>query len=248
MIMQKPFCFHVIALIMLTACTSMQPTTERPEPVDAATLERSLTANNQILLEEVEKISTNTSSNLVVIKQTISDIKQQLLQTDKNESKIIEINRPCADVLGNKFVLGELEYVYVDEFKTHFETRIDTGAASSSIDAHNIILFERDGDQWVRFDVFTKSRKKPAQTFEFKVERFVRIKQNANTNNDKDRRPVIRAHLKIGEYTAETDLNLTNRSNLDYQLLLGRKFIKDIAVVDVSQRYIHGKLKVSAAN
>ncbi|BFL84220.1 hypothetical protein LFREDSHE_26700 [Shewanella baltica] len=70
--------------------------------------------------------------------------------------------------------------------------------------------------------------------------RFVRIKQDASEKED--RRPVIHAHLKIGQYAAETDLNLTDRSHLDYPLLLGRKFMKDIAVVDVSQRYVHGKV------
>ncbi len=71
--------------------------------------------------------------------------------------------------------------------------------------------------------------------------RFVRIKQDADEKDD--RRPVIHAHLKIGKYAAETDLNLTDRSHLEYPLLLGRKFMKDIAVVDVGQAYLHGKAK-----
>lgn len=89
--------------------------------------------------------------------------------------------------------------------------------------------------------MYTQGEKQPATNFESKVVRFVRIKQDANEKDD--RRPVIHAHLKIGQYSAETDLNLTDRSHLDYPLLLGRKFIKDIAVVDVGQRYVHGKAK-----
>ena len=107
--------------------------------------------------------------------------------------------------------------------------------------SHNIILFERDGKQWVRFDVFTLGKEAPAQTFESKVERFVRIKQDLDEKTD--RRPVIHAHLKIGQYSAETDLNLVDRSHLDFPLLLGRKFMQDIAVVDVGQSYVHGKNK-----
>ena len=80
------------------------------------------------------------------------------------------------------------------------------------------------------------------QTFESKVERFVRIKQDGDEN---DRRPVIHAHLQIGNYKAETDLNLVDRSHLDYQLLLGRKFMQDIAVVDVGQTFVHGKTNPS---
>ena len=136
-------------------------------------------------------------------------------------------------------MLGAIENVYVDEVKASFDTRIDTGAESSSLDARNIILFERDGSQWVRFDVFTQGDKQPAKTFESKVERFVRIKQDSDEKSD--RRPVIHAHLEIGQYKAETDLNLSDRSHLEFPLLLGRKFMQDIAVVDVGQTFIHGK-------
>lgn len=147
--------------------------------------------------------------------------------------------------LQGKFILGAVESVYVDEIKTSFNTRIDTGAESSSLDARNIILFERDSNQWVRFDVLTSGTEQPAQTFESKVERFVRIKES---DDKTDRRPVIHAHLEIGQYKAETDLNLSDRSHLEFPLLLGRKFMQDIAVVDVGQTYIHGKKKGGSAS
>jgi hypothetical protein len=156
--------------------------------------------------------------------------------------KPVAVPQQCPEaIIGEKFLLGEVESVYIDEVKLKFATRIDTGAESSSLDARNIVLFEREGVQWVRYDVITNNTEQPANTFESKVERFVRIKQDADTADD--RRPVIHAHLKIGKYAAETDLNLTDRSHLDYPLLLGRKFMKDIAIVDVGQIYIHGKAK-----
>ncbi|WP_051252403.1 ATP-dependent zinc protease family protein [Ferrimonas kyonanensis] len=142
--------------------------------------------------------------------------------------------------IGDKLILGEVERTYVQEVGMEFETRVDTGAESSSIDARNITLFERDGKQWVRFDV--PNREAPeteAKTIEAKVERIAQIKKGAA--DGKQERPVIRARLKIGDYVADTELNLNDRSHLDYPLLLGRKFIKDIAVVDVSRSHVQSK-------
>ncbi|MCL1039220.1 ATP-dependent zinc protease [Shewanella submarina] len=245
--MLKPRYTAVLAAILLSGCAATQNSAHTPAPVDAETLETSLAANNQVILDQVTKANQTNSAALADIQSQLSNIQKHISVPAKEaEPRIIEIPAKCPETLGDKFLLGEVEYVFVEEFKTSFNTRIDTGAESSSIDARNIILFERDGNQWVRFDIFTKGEKAPAQTFESRVERFVRIKQDAE--NGDDRRPVIRAHLKIGKYAAETDLNLTDRSHLEYPLLLGRKFMKDIAVVDVSQSYIHGKSQPAPAN
>lgn len=238
--MLKPKYTLVIAATLLSGCAATQKAPQGPVPVDAQALESSLTTNNKVILDQVSKASADNAAALAAIQSTLKQMDQKLsAPTQEAQPKVIEVPAQCPESLGDKFLLGEVEYVFVEELKASFNTRIDTGAESSSIDARNIILFERDGAQWVRFDVLTKGAKGPAQTFESKVERFVRIKQDAETGDD--RRPVIRAHLKIGKYAAETDLNLTDRSHLEYPLLLGRKFMKDIAVVDVGQSYIHGK-------
>ncbi|GAA4881031.1 ATP-dependent zinc protease family protein [Ferrimonas pelagia] len=144
-----------------------------------------------------------------------------------------------ADPLTDKLVLGEVERVYVQEVGEAFEARVDTGAASSSISAANIRLFERDGKQWVRFEIPTNgdvAEDAPDATIEAPISRFVNIKRASSA--EPERRPVIIARLKVGDYVAETELNLTDRSHMEYTLLLGRKFFKDIAVVDVSRQYV----------
>lgn len=242
---------QIIAIAVATTLTGCATTTNQapqPTPVDAQTLNASLAQQQG---EIVQLIKSNQEQQNIAIETLTKQVAQ--LQTSVNakpqvqpQKTIVEVPANCEpSPLGDKFVLGAIENVFVDEVKASFETRIDTGAESSSLDAHNIILFERDGKQWVRFDVFTNGKDKPAQTFESKVERFVRIKQDANDNSD--RRPVIHAHLQIGKYKAETDLNLTDRSHLDYQLLLGRKFMQDIAVVDVAQTFINGKVTPNKA-
>ncbi|MCE9678795.1 ATP-dependent zinc protease [Shewanella sp. AS1] len=221
------------------------------EPVDAQTLNASLAQQQDQLVTLINTNQETQAQALTALNQKVEQLsadmtKMAARKAQPAEKMVVQVPVECdPSPIGDKFVLGAVENVYIDEYKTSFETRIDTGAESSSLDAQNIILFERDGKQWVRFDVFTNGADQPAQTFESKVERFVRIKQEADENSD--RRPVIHAHLQIGKYKAETDLNLTDRSHLDYQLLLGRKFMQDIAVVDVGQSFIHGKVNPSVA-
>ena len=230
-----------IMATFIAGCAQTVP--QGPKPIDAATLNASLSNQQTSIIDSVTQGCQAQSAAVDSLSLKIDGLNQQLqqLKTAPTE-KVVTVPTQCAaSPIGDKFLLGEVESVLIDELNTSFASRIDTGAESSSLDASNIVLFERDGTQWVRFDVHTQGADKPPQTFESKVVRFVRIKQDADEKDD--RRPVIHAHLKIGKYAAETDLNLTDRSHLEYPLLLGRKFMKDIAVVDVGQSYVHGKAK-----
>ncbi|WP_394201861.1 RimK/LysX family protein [Shewanella waksmanii] len=234
----------------LTGCAAKSNTDNMPVPVDAATLDSQLEAQQAQIVKIIENNQQTQQQSLTALTDEVKSLQTQLADLNQKQqpkdAQVIPVEVECdVSPIGDKFILGATEHVYIDEVKARFKTRIDTGAESSSLDARNIILFERDGKQWVRFDVFTLGEDNPAQTFESKVERFVRIKQDANENSD--RRPVIHAHLQIGKYKAETDLNLVDRSHLEFPLLLGRKFMQDIAVVDVSQTYIHGKPAVEKA-
>lgn len=213
-----------------------------------ANLSSKIDQQDQTILEQIkaDKLESHAQVEKLITDIKVLTKKVNQINHEKHSPKLIPVPSKCAETLGDKFLLGQIESVYIDELKTNFDTRIDTGAESSSIDARNVVLFERDGNQWVRFDVHVQGDKQPAKTFEAKVVRFVHIKKAVE--NSADRRPVIRAHLKIGRYTAETDLNLTDRSHLDYPLLLGRKFMKDIAIVDVSKKYIHGRAPVPTAS
>ncbi|MCG9696563.1 ATP-dependent zinc protease [Shewanella sp. Isolate11] len=224
----------------LTGCAAANKT-EQPTPVDTQTLNASLAQQQGEIVQLIKDNQAEQSKAITALTKQVDDLQTTVNSGQQKQKTVIAVPTECEpSPIGGKFILGAVENVFVDELKASFETRIDTGAESSSLDAHNIILFERDGKQWVRFDVLTNGADKPAQTFESKVERFVRIKQEADENSD--RRPVIHAHLQIGKYKAETDLNLTDRSHLDYQMLLGRKFMQDIAVVDVAQSFINGKV------
>ncbi|ACJ29092.1 Conserved hypothetical protein [Shewanella piezotolerans WP3] len=235
-------CIAAIATA-ITGCATTKDA-NAPVPVDATALEASLNQQQVNIVNAIDACKSQQAASMTTLSEQLAQLDAKVSTLKQQEKPaVVPVVAPAQcppSPLQGKFILGAVEDVFVDELKASFNTRIDTGAESSSLDAHNIILFERDGNQWVRFDVFTSGAKQPAQTFESKVERFVRIKE---ADDKTDRRPVIHAHLEIGKYKAETDLNLTDRSHLEFPLLLGRKFMQDIAVVDVGQTFIHGKKK-----
>jgi len=243
--LKQIICITLLSTLAGCALTKEPVSALGPVPIDAAVLDASLSHYQQDVIAAIDANTLVQTAELTALSEQIKALKSQVAKQSHNSTPakvVIPTQAQCPiSPLGDKFLLGAVEYVYIEEIKATFKTRIDTGAESSSLDAHNIVLFERDSKQWVRFDVSIDSTKAPARTFESKVAGFVRIKQEADGKSD--RRPVILAHLQIGDYKAETELNLVNRSHLEFPLLLGRKFMQDIAVVDVAQTYIHGKKK-----
>jgi len=138
-----------------------------------------------------------------------------------------------------RLILGEQEWVYITGLKENFRARIDTGATTSSVSAVDVVPFERDGKDWVKFkiahdDVMSKE-------FALPVERWVDIRQSSADGTQ--RRAVVMAWIQIGDLKENTEFTLTDRSHLTFPVLLGRSFFKDVALVDVSRKYIQPKHK-----
>lgn len=137
-----------------------------------------------------------------------------------------------------KIYLGEDEYIYIKEADATFDSRIDTGAAVSSISARNITEFERNGKRWYRFTI-------EANDHNIEVEApFVRTSIIRQSSSQKSiERVVVALNIKVGDYSAQTEFTLTDRSHMQYPVLIGRTMIQDIAVVDVSRDHIQGRNK-----
>lgn len=131
-------------------------------------------------------------------------------------------------------IIGETEAVYLPDFKEPFEARIDTGATTSSIDAQDIRLFERDGRQWVTFRITARSGEE-SKEYELPVVRTVRIKQH---DGESLRRICVMLTFRMGHLTLEREFTLTDRHKFKYPVLVGRNIINGLAVVDPSQRNV----------
>jgi len=138
-----------------------------------------------------------------------------------------------------KLILGEEEWVYVPGLEESFRARVDTGATTSSISAIDIVPFERDGKDLVKFKIEHDGIK--SKEVSLPVERWVKIKQSSAEGTQ--RRAVIVANIQIGDLKDKTEFTLADRTHLKYPLLLGRSFFRDVAVVDVSKKYVQAKVK-----
>ncbi len=136
--------------------------------------------------------------------------------------------------IDGKMVIGELEMVTISPPGHTYRARIDTGATGSSIHASNIIQFERDGDRWVRFDLATPAGE--PITLERKVVRRVRVRQAEL--EDFERRVVVLMTVTLGSITQQLEMSLTDRSAMEFSVLIGRNFLRNTAIVDVSRQMI----------
>ncbi|WP_438971329.1 ATP-dependent zinc protease family protein [Methylophaga sp.] len=143
--------------------------------------------------------------------------------------------------LGNKMVVGQVEWLWIESLNRVYEARIDTGATTSSISALDITPFEKDGKRWVRFRM-TPDDSDDSYEIEAPLVRYVKIRQ-ASTD-ELDRRAVASLTIRMGNMTEIAEFTLTDRTQMSYPILLGREFLKDIAVVDVAKDNIQPKPEI----
>ncbi len=142
---------------------------------------------------------------------------------------------PCKKAPGQELeVIGGVEYVTLVGKEVKAKARIDTGAKTSSIHAEEIVEFERDGKPWVRFAFNPENGQEPV-VVERPVARRVLIKRHGF---DPQRRYVVTLGLRIGKIEEVVEVTLSNRSEFEFPVLIGRNFLTDNAVVDVSRQLI----------
>ncbi|WP_086981967.1 ATP-dependent zinc protease family protein [Vibrio aphrogenes] len=142
-----------------------------------------------------------------------------------------------AQLLQNKIVVGQKEWVTVLNTEQRTIAKIDTGATTSSINAIDIHDFERDGKDMVSFKI--KAKDKVSKEITLPVQRWVHIKQSSSTKTS--RRPIVELDIKLGDKTYTTPFNLVDRDHMINAILIGRSFLNPIALVDVEQKYIYRK-------
>lgn len=149
--------------------------------------------------------------------------------------KIAEVRLNEVRMLDGKMLLGEAEYVTVQPGNLRLDARIDSGATTTSMHATDIRSFERDGRRWVRFT--TETGRGDETTLELPRVRHVRIK---GEGDEYERRPVVLIDIQIGTIRQKVETTLTDRENYNFPLLIGRNFLREHAIVDVSRKYIQG--------
>ena len=128
-----------------------------------------------------------------------------------------------------KEVIGWLEMVRVFPGNLKIRAKLDTGAKVSSLNASNLEYLHINDKRWIRFKLYI--RDKIATTIEKQVLKTVSIKKR---DGGVEERPVIKIGICLGKVFKEIEVNLVDRSNLNYQLLIGRNDSKSMYLIDPS--------------
>lgn len=128
-------------------------------------------------------------------------------------------------------IIGRTADVAIIDSDIIIEAKVDTGADSTSIDARNVEIFERDGEEWARFE--TPVSDSETVRFERPVVETVVIRRPGEGTED---RPVVAMTLCVDDVSLDTEVNLANREGLNYRMLLGRGFlVRGTFLVNVAQ-------------
>jgi len=124
-------------------------------------------------------------------------------------------------------VVGWIENALIEPGGLLIRAKLDTGARTSSLNAPDYKMFDRDGEPWVRFTVINREGK--SIEYERKVVRSARIKRIQGPSQV---RPVVLLTVCIGNVRGETEVNLVNRQGFNYQMLIGRRFLARRLAID----------------
>lgn len=148
----------------------------------------------------------------------------------------------CLSAAADSMTLGRVETGLVSELCIPMRIRMDTGANTSSVSAHNITVFEKNGEQWVRF-ILDPDRTSTIHQFEFPLVRTVKIRKRAaevKGGEDFERRYVVELPLTLGNQTEMIEATLADRSYFNYGMLMGRSAMEQFkAIIDPSLAFVH---------
>ncbi len=139
----------------------------------------------------------------------------------------------------NKIIIGKEEWCGLNELGLPaIKARVDSGAKTSSLHAFNIHQFEEDGKRYVHFDIHPiQNDRKTIQSCRGLV---VDKREVKNSSGDKERRPVIKTPITLGNETWEIEVTLTNRDPMGYRMLIGREAMTNRVLIDPDSSFCLG--------
>jgi hypothetical protein len=144
---------------------------------------------------------------------------------------------PRVPAQAEKLVVGEMERVWLDPPGAVVVARIDAGIETSTLIGQDIVVFERDGRRWVRFGLVAEGGEEGEPvSVERPLRRHVRV--NPPYDGSGTRRPSVTLRLHLGQVRESIEVALVELPDQEYGMVLGRNFLTDLAVFDVSQKFV----------
>lgn len=140
-----------------------------------------------------------------------------------------------------KLIIGREELINLPGLGLEkIAAKVDTGAYTSALHVHNIELKKVNGEEVLFFNLLDPSHPRyEEKTLRAKV---IKKKKIKNSFGHCEERYIIKMPISIYDRSIEVEFSLTNRCEMKYPVLLGRKLLKQGRfIVDVSRRNLGHK-------
>lgn len=134
-------------------------------------------------------------------------------------------------------ILGWVENVWLMEPAFKAKAKLDSGAETSSLHAIIVKKFRKDDKRWVRFQVEDPTTGELITLVRERV-RTIGIVQH---DGDNQVRPVVTMSMCVAGRILDTEVSLTDRSQFNYPLLLGRNTLERFALIDPGNTFLSDK-------
>lgn len=141
-----------------------------------------------------------------------------------------------------KTLIGRSDRIdFPDLHMSNVEAKVDTGAYTSAIHYHHAEEREEHGKKVLHFTLLDPEHPEfNGKKFFFDSYEKRHIK---NSFGESEERFIIKTHIVLFDKTIEVEFSLSNRGNLKFPILLGRKLLKRGYVVDVRKKNLSYKKK-----
>ena len=131
-------------------------------------------------------------------------------------------------------IIGRREFIDFPELGLfNLEAKIDTGAYTSSVHCKDIVLETLNGKPVLHFVLLDESHPEYSEKIH-RFEKFTR-KKIKNSFGEMEERYVIKTLVRLERKNIRTTISLSDRENMRYPVLIGRRLIKGKFVVDVNK-------------
>lgn len=138
-------------------------------------------------------------------------------------------------------ILGWKEQAWLPEWGVRLRVKLDTGARSSALHVEDLTVvdhYEEDGQvrPVLRFAVLVGSRDRPRRRWVITPavgRRWVR-----DTGARAEHRHVVRTRIVCGPLDRVAELTITDRSGMNFRMILGRTALEGACLVDPAHGYL----------
>jgi hypothetical protein len=143
----------------------------------------------------------------------------------------------------SKVTIGRKDKVDFPELHLYdIDAKVDTGAYTSCIHCYNIKVINKDGGEKIRFsllDPLHPSYNHKKLTLPIHAKRKIK-----NSSGQVEERYIIKTPILLFGDFFDIELSLTDRSTMEYPVLLGRKLLFNRFIVDVMRADLSYKQKL----